>query len=146
MNPIQPAIPWSPIILPDHETNPTDFTAFRGMKRPLSFHPLAWTSVGHPQMEALTRNHDILKTTRARASRVSVDPVRSRTVWAQRIGVEKTRLLSDFRPRGAVSRTLGLSREALGISKRAAIRVDEEGLYQFVEGYPIGKAPDINGL
>ena len=146
MGTIQTGSPLPPITLPDQDKNLVDLSAFKGTKLLLSFHPLAWTGVCMRQMEALEFNVEALAELGAQAFGISVDPVPSKKAWAESMQVEKTRLLSDFWPHGAVARELGIFREADGISERAAILVDAEGIVRFVKVYPIGEQPDLNEL
>jgi len=146
VKPIQPGTPLPPITLPDQEKNPLDLATLKGSKLLLSFHPLAWTGVCQRQMEALEMNVEQLASLNAVALGISVDPVPSKKAWADAIGISTTRLLSDFWPHGATATSLGLFREADGISERAAILVDEEGIVRFVKIYPIGDVPDIDEL
>ena len=146
MEAIQPGRPAPHIVLPDQDKNPIDLATLKGTKLLLSFHPLAWTGVCQRQMEALEMNVAALTERNARAFGISVDPVPSKKAWADAIGIETTRLLSDFWPHGAVARSLGLFREADGISKRATVILDEEGVVRFVKVYPIGDVPDIDEL
>ena len=146
MGTIQTGSPLPPITLPDQDRNAVDLSTFKGTKLLLSFHPLAWTGVCMRQMEALEFNVDALADLGAQAFGISVDPVPSKKAWAESIHIEKTRLLSDFWPHGAVAQKLGLFRDADGISERAAILVDAEGVVRFAKVYPIGDQPDLDEL
>jgi len=143
---IEPGTPLPPIVLPDQKKAPIDLSSLKGTKLLLSFHPLAWTAVCQRQMEALEMNVEALAKMNAKAFGISVDPVPSKAAWAESIGVQQTHLLSDFWPHGAAASSLGLFREADGISERAAVIVDEEGIVRFVKVYPIGDVPDIDEL
>jgi len=143
---IQTGSPLPKITLPDQDKKLVDLSAFTGTKLLLSFHPLAWTGVCMRQMEALEFNVDKLAELGAQAFGISVDPVPSKKAWAESMKVEKTRLLSDFWPHGAAAQELGLFRDADGISERAAILVDADGIVRFVRVYPISDQPDLNEL
>jgi len=143
---IQVGSPLPSITLPDQDKNVVDLASLKGTKLLLSFHPLAWTGVCMRQMEALEFNVDALADLGAQAFGISVDPVPSKKAWAESIHIEKTRLLSDFWPHGAVAQKLGLFRDADGISERAAILVDAEGVVRFAKVYPIGDQPDLDEL
>jgi peroxiredoxin len=75
---------------------------------------------------------------------VSVDPVPCKKAWAEAIGIEKTRLLSDFWPHGRAAAALGLFREKQGFSERAAVILDEQGIVRFVKVYPLKELPDLD--
>ena len=144
MGTIQPGSPLPTIRLKDQEKQEIDLTSLRGTKLLLSFHPLAWTGVCQRQMEALEANAEALADLNARAFGISVDAVPSKKAWADAIGVSKTSLLSDFWPHGAAAAALGLFREADGVSERAAVIVDAEGVVRFVKVYPMSEVPDVN--
>jgi len=143
---IQPGNPLPTIHLKDQDKNEVDLTSLKETKLLLSFHPLAWTGVCQRQMEALEANVEALEKLNAQALGISVDPVPSKKAWADAIGISITRLLSDFWPHGAAATSLGLFREADGISERAAVIVDGEGIVRFVKVYPMSEVPDIGEL
>jgi peroxiredoxin len=72
---------------------------------------------------------------------ISVDSVHSHRAYAEQLGVTFP-LLADFHPKGAVSQAYGLWRDDYGISKRAIIIVDEDGIVQHSEVIPKG-SPDV---
>ena len=63
--------------------------------------------------------------------------------WAKSLGIENTRLLSDFWPHGKVAETYGIFRSKYGTSERANIIIDEDQKVAFVKVYPVGQLPDI---
>jgi len=109
----------------------------------LSFRPLAWTAVCHDQMKSLEDNHAQLDELNAVALGIGVDSVPSNKAWADSMGIENTRLLSDFWPHGEVAKAYGVFREKEGFSERANILIDEEGKVVFAKSYPIAQQPDI---
>jgi len=143
---IRPGMPAPVIQLPDQDKNPIAISSLKGTKLLLSFHPLAWTSVCQQQMEALEEHVAALAARNARALGISVDPVPSKKAWADAIGIQSTRLLSDFWPHGEAAASLGVFREQDGFSERAAILLDEEGIVRFVKIYPLREVPDIEEL
>lgn len=77
---------------------------------------------------------------------VSVDTIPSKKAWAKSLGIERTRLLSDFWPHGEVSISHGVFREKEGFSERANIIVDERGKLVFSKIYPLKELPDIEEI
>jgi len=116
---------------------------FKGKKILLSFHPLAWTPVCRDQMLSLEKNLDRFESANAIAVGVSIDSIYCKKAWAEAIGVNKTRLLSDFWPHGGLALRLGLFRHKDGFSERANVIIDENGLVKFIKVYPIPEVPDI---
>lgn len=131
------------IRLKDQEGNEIDLSTLRGRRLLLSFHPLAWTGVCQRQMEALEAESETIEALNAQAFGLSVDASPTKKAWADAIGVVKTRLLSDFWPHGGVAKALGIFDEETGLSARAAVIADEEGIVRFAKVYPIGDVPDL---
>jgi peroxiredoxin len=119
---------------------------FKGKKVLLSFHPLAWTSVCSEQMKSLEKNKEAFDSLNTTAVGVSCDTVPSKKAWAKSLGIESTRLLSDFWPHGRVAETYGIFRTKYGTSERANIIIDENQKVAFVKVYPVGQLPDIKEI
>ncbi|MBU0595425.1 redoxin domain-containing protein [Candidatus Bipolaricaulota bacterium] len=134
------------MVLPDQNKETVTLASLKGKRVLLSFHPLAWTGVCQRQMEALEMNVDVLAELNTVALGISVDPVPSKAAWAESIGVKRTKLLSDFWPHGEFAASLGLFRKQGGISERASIILDEQGVVRSVTVHPMGEAPDMNEL
>jgi peroxiredoxin len=130
--------------LKDQDGNPVTLSNLRGQKVVLSFHPLAWTDVCQEQMLSLERNFEKLARTNAVPLGISVDTVPTKKAWAKSMGIEKTRLLSDFWPHGEVSRNYGLFFEEGGFARRANVVVDEQGKVIFAKEYKIDTPPDMD--
>lgn len=78
---------------------------------------------------------------------ISVDSIPSHTAFAKSIGgIERYPLLADFHPKGEVSRTYGVWKEDKGISERAIVIVDKQGIIRYVDVHDIGEAPDNEQL
>jgi peroxiredoxin len=61
---------------------------------------------------------------------LSVDPFPSKKAWAAVSSINNTVLLSDFWPHGQAARDYGIFIEEFGISERANIIIDENGIVQ----------------
>jgi len=77
---------------------------------------------------------------------VSIDSVPSKRAWAESLGIEETRLLSDFWPHGRVAKLYDIFREKDGFSERANIIVDESQKVAFFKIYEIKTLPDIQEI
>ena len=77
---------------------------------------------------------------------LSVDTVPSKNAWAKELGIQNTRLLSDFWPHGKIAQAYGIFRENNGFSERANIILDENHRVIFVKVYPIKELPDIEEI
>lgn len=118
----------------------------KGKKVLLSFHPLAGTSVCTKQMQSLDENKEKFDELDTVPVGISVDSVPAKKLWADDIGIEEIRLLSDFWPHGGVAKKYGLFDAEKGFSKRANIIVDEDGKIVFKKVYPMGEVPDIEEI
>jgi peroxiredoxin len=132
------------LALKDQDGDLVNLTALQGKRVLLSFHPLAWTEVCRLQMQALEARATDFTRLGTVPLGVSVDPVPCKKAWAEAIGIEKTRLLSDFWPHGRAAAALGLFREKQGFSERAAVILDEKGIVRFVKVYPLKELPDLD--
>jgi peroxiredoxin len=135
--------PAPAIALKDQDGDLVNLAALRGKRVLLSFHPLAWTEVCRLQMQALEAKMADFTRLGAVPLGVSVDSVPSKKAWAEAIGIERTRLLSDFWPHGGAAAAFGLFREREGFSERACVILDETGVIRFVKVYPLREVPDI---
>ena len=119
---------------------------FRGKRILLSFHPLAWTGVCAKQMKSLDDNADIFESLNTVLVGISVDSVPTKKAWAEHLGINRVRLLSDFWPHGGVARLYGLFRQKDGISQRANVIVDENCKVIFSKVYELGELPDLQEI
>ena len=77
---------------------------------------------------------------------ISVDSKFSHDNWASSLGGISFPLLADFHPKGAVAAKYGLYLEGNGITDRATVIIDKEGIVQYAEsaGIPgLRKAEDL---
>ncbi len=72
---------------------------------------------------------------------VSVDNTWALDAFARQLGVE-FQMLSDFYPHGAVSEKYGVLHQA-GVSERAVIGIDKEGVVRYIDVSPITEIPDM---
>ena len=132
--------------LKDQSEGEVSLSDLMGKKVLLSFHPLAWTSVCRVQMQDLEKHREEFERLNTVALGLSVDSVPSKKAWAEAIGVEETRLVSDFWPHGGVVQAYGIFREKNGFSERAVFMVDTDGVVRFKKIYPIKEVPDIREI
>ncbi|UCD05130.1 MAG: peroxiredoxin [candidate division WOR-3 bacterium] len=132
--------------LKDQNRNEVSLSKLKGKKILLSFHPLAWTKVCAEQMKSLEANQPTFEDLGTIAIGLSVDTVPSKHAWAKELGIERTKLLSDFWPHGAVARSYGIFRDKDGFSERANIIIDENQNISFIKIYEISQLPDIEEI
>lgn len=111
----------------------------------LSFHPLAWTPVCAAQMKGLEERADFFRRMGVIPLGISVDAHTAKKPWAEHLGLESLRLLSDFWPHGGLARQLGLFMEDRGFSCRAHILADRDDRRTVVwtRQYEIPQVPDM---
>jgi peroxiredoxin len=112
----------------------------------LSFHPLAWTDICAKQMLSLEEHIEEFRKLNTVPLGLSVDTVPSKKAWAKSLGIEKTDLLADFWPHGAIAARLGLFLDKFGFSERANIILDGQRKVIFAKVYPIKELPDIQEI
>ena len=132
--------------LKDHNKNEVMLSAYKGKKVLLSFHPLAWTKICAEQMKSLEASSQQFEDSKTIALGMSIDTVPSKHAWAKTLGIENTRLVSDFWPHGGVAKSYGLFREHDGFSERANVIIDENQKVVFIKVYEISQLPDINEI
>lgn len=133
--------------LKDHEDEKIKLSDLKGKKVLLSFHPLAWTPVCIDQMRSLESRYDDIKAKGVDVVLgVSVDPTPSKGVWAKSLGIENIKLVSDFEPKGEMSKEYDLYNEKMGTSGRANVLIDEDGVVVWAKEYEISTLPDIEEL
>ena len=130
-------------VLEDQDRKLFTLSEERGKRVLLSFHPLAWTKVCAEQMLDLEENSGRFEDLNTTAVGISVDATPSKRAWADKLGLKKTRMLSDFWPHGDVARYYSIFREKQGTSERANVVVDEKGKIVFFKIYEIAELPDI---
>ena len=133
-------------LLKDNRGKDVQLSDFEGKKVLLSFHPLAWTGVCAKQIKALEKNKKKFDRLNTVALGLSIDTVPSKNAWAKTLGIQNTRLLSDFWPHGKIAKAYGLFRAANGFSERANVILDEKHRVIFVKVYPIAQLPDLKEI
>jgi hypothetical protein len=77
---------------------------------------------------------------------VSVDSVYCHANWGDSLGGVSFPLLADFEPKGALASSLGLYLDGPGITDRATVIIDSEGVVRFAESVGPGGKRDIAAL
>ncbi len=96
-----------------------------------------------PQTEALLPR---FRAAHTQVLGVSVDSVYSHASWAASLGGVSFPLLADFHPKAELAKSLGLYLDAAGISDRATVIIDSNGVVQYVEAVGPPGQRDIEAL
>ena len=94
-------------------------------------------------MQALEANYEEFEKNNTVPLGISVDPIPSKRAWAEDIGLDNLRLLSDFWPHGDFASKLGIFIKEKGISGRVNILVNDQGEILWVKEYDVPELPDI---
>ena len=116
----------------------------KGKRVLLSWHPLAWTPVCTDQVRALDNNWGKFQTLNTIPLAFSVDPCPTKKAWAAALLLQNLSLPCDFWPHGKVAQDYGIFIEEKGISERANIIIDENGIVMWVKVYPKAQLPDLD--
>lgn len=131
--------------LPDQQGRKVALRDFRGRAVVLVFYPGDWSPVCGDQLalynELVPDFHDM----GAELLGISVDSTWSHAAYAKSRNLHFP-LLSDFQPRGAVSRRYGAFREEDGTCERALFVVDRDGVITWSYLSPIDVNPGADGI
>jgi peroxiredoxin len=148
------ALPTAPLAAgqkaPDFELRTTPdqrvaLSSFIGRPIVLVFYPADWSPVCGDQLALYNELHDEWQRHRAQLLGISVD-----NTWCH-IAYAKDRrlrfpLLSDFEPKGDVSRRYGAYDHDQGTAARALFVLDREGLIAWSYMSPVGINPGADGI
>jgi peroxiredoxin len=135
---------------PNFELNitPTDkrkLSDLRGRPVILAFYPADWSPVCGDQMALYNEVLDEFREYDAELVGISVDGAWCHAAFARERHL-RFPLMSDFEPKGAVSRLYGAYREADGTSERALFVLDRDGVIRWSYLSPIGVNPGAGGI
>jgi peroxiredoxin len=144
-------IPLPPgTVAPDFElpTGPDEraaLSAFRGRPVILAFYPADWSPVCTDQMALYQEVMPEFQAYGAQLFGISVDGV-----WCHRAFAKSRNLafplLSDFEPKGEVSRAYGAYRYGDGTSERALFVLGPDGVVRWSYLSPVGVNPGADGI
>jgi peroxiredoxin len=143
--PIAPGTPAPEFRLrttPEQMVSPSDFV---GQPVILAFYPADWSPVCSDQMVLYQELVPEFKKYNAQMLGISVDGVWCHLAFAKNRNI-RFPLLSDFEPKGAVSRDYHAYREGDGYSERALFVLDPEGAVYWSYVAPVGVNPGADGI
>ena len=119
--------------------------SLKGRRVIIAFYPADWSPVCGDQMTLYNESLKLFRKFNAKLIGISVD-----SRWCHRAFVENRNLhfclLSDFEPKGAVSKLYGVYNETSGESKRALFVIDEQGVIQWSYLPPDAINPGADGI
>src|SRR5258705_5980373 len=102
-----------------------------GHKVVLAFYPLDFSPVCSKEHACFTSDLSQFNDLNAKVFVISVDSAWAHKAFAEKMGI-KYPLLADFHPKGAVAQKYGLYLEDKGITNRATVVIDKEGIVRDV--------------
>ena len=108
----------------------------KGQNVVLAFYPLDFSPVCSKEHACFRDDLKQFESLNARVFGISVDSVWAHKAFAEKLGL-KYPLLADFEPKGAVARKFGLYLEDKGITSRATVVIDKEGIVRHVTVHDI---------
>jgi peroxiredoxin len=142
LQPGTPAPAFSLHATPDQTVALEDF---RGRPLILAFYPADWSPVCGDQMALYNQVLPEFHRQGAEIVGISVDGVWCHTAFADARHLHFP-LLSDFEPKGAVSRAFGAYRDREGVSERALFVLDGDGIIRWSYLSPVGVNPGADGI
>jgi peroxiredoxin len=145
VTPLAPGTQAPDFELPSTPDQRVSLADFRGQPVIVAFYPADWSPVCSDQMALYQEVLPEFETFHAVLLGISVDGI-----WCH-LAFAKTRhlhfpLLSDFEPKGAVSRAFQVYRASEGTSERALYVIDAEGIVRWSYVSPVGVNPGADGI
>ncbi|MCL6441188.1 MAG: redoxin domain-containing protein [Thermoleophilum sp.] len=136
--------PAPDFVLPDHEGNEIRLSDLRGRWVLLVFYPLDFSPVCTDQLSVYEEALPELRERGVEVLGISVDSAFCHRAFRQKLGIT-TRLLADFHPKGAVTRSYGYYIEERGHGERALVLIDPDGVVRWAHKSPTPlEIPGIN--
>jgi peroxiredoxin len=117
----------------------------QGKRVILAFYPADWSPVCGDQMVLYNETLALFSKFNAQLIGISVDSKWCHMAFAESRNLHFP-LLSDFEPKGAISKLYGAYNEVDGVSKRALFVIDEQGIIQWSYLSPDGINPGADGI
>jgi peroxiredoxin len=118
---------------------------FRGQRLIMAFYPADWSPVCTDQMALYNEILPEFKRLNASLVGISIDHAWCHTAFAASRNLQFP-LLADFHPKGEVAQRYGVYDDRIGMSRRALVVLDEEGVVRWSYVSPIGVNPGADGI
>ena len=131
--------------LPSTPDQTVSLTEVRGQPLILAFYPEDWSPVCSDQLALYQELLPEFQKFNAELLGISVDGIWSHLAFAKDRNLHFP-LLSDFEPKGDVSRTYQVYRGTDGTSERALYVIDADGIVRWSYVSPVGINPGADGI
>ncbi len=132
---VEAGTPAPDFTLPDQDGNEVSLADLRGQRIVLVFYPLDFSPVCTDQLNVYQEVLGELEAEGATLYGVSVDSAYSHRAFQQQLGITIP-LLSDFHPKGEVSRAYGVLIEERGHTGRALVMIGPDGTVEWSYASP----------
>ncbi len=143
--PLAAGTPAPDFTLPHAPGQTTSLRDFRGKPVILAFYPADFSSVCGDQLTLYNELLPEFKRHGAELIGISVDGVFCHAAFREARGLGFT-LLSDFEPKGEVSRMYGAYHREWGSSERALYVIDKDGVIRWSHLSPMEQNPGADGI
>ena len=132
---IEAGTPAPDFALPDQDGNEVSLESLRGRTIVLAFYPLDFSPFCTDQINFYEEILPELERAGARLYGVSVDSAFAHKAFQRELGISIP-LLADFHPKGDVARRFGAFNEDRGVSQRALVMIDADGVVRWSHASP----------
>jgi peroxiredoxin len=122
--------------LPDQNKNEVTLESLKGQPTVLAFYPLDFSPVCSKEHACFVDDLKQFQGLGARLLGLSIDSPFSHAAFAEKMKINYP-LLADFHPKGEVAKKFGLYMEDKGITNRATVILDKEGVVRYVQVYDV---------
>jgi mycoredoxin-dependent peroxiredoxin len=136
MMPIEVGQPAPDFKLKDQNQKEVSLKDFRGKNVVLAFYPLDFSPVCSKEHACFHDDFSQFQELNAEIVGISIDSAWAHKAFAEKMGIQYP-LLADFHPKGDVARKYGLYLEDKGITNRATVIVDKDGIVRYIQVYDI---------
>ncbi|HEY4682262.1 MAG TPA: peroxiredoxin [Candidatus Acidoferrales bacterium] len=136
-SPIGVGQPAPDFTLKDQNQQDVTLSSFRGKRNVvLAFYPLDFSPVCSKEHACFTSDLKDFDGLDAQVLGISVDSVWAHKAFAEHLKINYP-LLADFHPKGAAAEKFGLYLADKGITNRATVIIDKQGVVRYVKLYDI---------
>jgi peroxiredoxin len=132
---VQAGTPAPDFTLPNHRGEQVSLADYRGRKLVLCFYPNDFSPVCSDQLTIYQQVLDQVRERGAELVGISTDGTWTHNAFRKHLGTEIP-LLSDFHPKGEVTRAYGAYLEDYGTPNRSLVLIDEQGVVRWVHEAP----------
>jgi peroxiredoxin len=131
--------------LKGHDDKDYKLSDFKGKTILLAFYPADFSPVCSKEHSCFVNDLKRFESVNAQVFGISVDNIWSHKAFAEKFNISYP-LLSDFHPKGKVASQYGLYLEDMGLTNRATVIIDKEGMVRYVKIYDIPTQRDNQEL